>query len=542
MPTKELKILKMHKKIFHFLLQDNNGRMILCASAVYDHATFICTIFRSKSYPEGDLQTMVAPGQRLFEKFCLKDISSECADSRFLKVDQSVIIGYAQNVSMARSIEECIEQCLIERFQCRSAMYFYTESACITNTESAMTQPTSFTREENDNVIYIQNDCPTILARQKQLENSTTAATESSPTAADEHIEDINVEAETMSSTRTINEGDNNKKRKKDEETRNTAAITVVNSSNGDNILKKRNDLNDLIYNVSYKEESKNSLGTDSGKFASFKEVTATSTIEEMSKMLERNLKKLITGSNTTSFNRRLKSLKQTKLQQVRKEFTSEENKQNQVEKNLPLEVENQEIEKTNSLVVVVHKRAEIQKPIKRLKIITLNGFKDENHFSQWSNWSPCKRSGERRIRRRKCYNLQKCIGALMEVKKCPKIIQEPEFRAVPDGHELRTTIDKKELLTPVPSERLNLANKTNVRTGIRMSISSQLQQSHLEKEPTEKTNEKVWSPWRGICQEFASGHPCKNHKIIGFESRDCLATDNDKCKGPFFRYCTISC
>lgn len=48
-----------------------------------------------------------------------EDAPTECADSRFLKVDQSVIIGYAKNVSMARSIEECIEQCLTEHFQCR---------------------------------------------------------------------------------------------------------------------------------------------------------------------------------------------------------------------------------------------------------------------------------------------------------------------------------------------------------------------------------------------------------------------------------------
>lgn len=58
--------------------------------------------------------------------------------------------------------------------------------------------------------------------------------------------------------------------------------------------------------------------------------------------------------------------------------------------------------------------------------------FFQEEHFSQWSNWSPCRRPGERRIRRRKCYNLQKCVGALMEVKKCPKTVQkEYEFRGI---------------------------------------------------------------------------------------------------------------
>lgn len=65
---------------------------------------------------------------------------------------------------------------------------------------------------------------------------------------------------------------------------------------------------------------------------------------------------------------------------------------------------------------------------------------------------------------------------------------------AVPDGRGLRMTMNKK---TRVSSERLNLANKTDVRTG----ISSQLQQSNSEKQSKERTSEQVWSSWRGICQ-----------------------------------------
>uniref|UniRef100_A0A1I8EM70 Uncharacterized protein n=1 Tax=Wuchereria bancrofti TaxID=6293 RepID=A0A1I8EM70_WUCBA len=113
------------------------------------------------------------------------------------------------------------------------------------------------------------------------------------------------------------------------------------------------------------------------------------------------------------------------KTAQIKKEFRSEGNEEKHFEKNLPLEVEKQHTERTNSVVVVFHERAKTQKPMNRLKIITLSGFKDEDHFSQWNNWSPCRRPGERSIRRRKCYNLQKCVGALMEVKKCPITIKE---------------------------------------------------------------------------------------------------------------------
>ncbi|VDM92362.1 unnamed protein product [Litomosoides sigmodontis] len=480
--------------------RDNRGRRILCASTVYDHATFVCTIFRSTSYPEGDLKTMVAPGQRLFEKFCLKDAQSECAESRFLKVDQAVIIGYAKNVSIVRSIEECMEQCFAEHFQCKSVMYFYTEGECITNTESAMTQPTSFAREESDKVIYIQNGCPAILARQRQLEKITTAdhqhseqSLEQPPSSAEEeHIKHLNVETETISSATTTAEGDSSKTKKEGEEIRNTASSIIANSS-VENTSNKQNDLNHRAEN-----KIKKSSAPDSRKLASIEQSPAASATEEMPGVLELNLKKLTTNSSTVSFsfNKRLKSLKQTKLQQMKEKLTSEGNEENHIRKNLPLEVrpsplqvESQQIEKTSS-------------PAKRLKITTLNEFKDEDHFSQWSNWSPCRRSGEKRIRRRKCYNLQKCVGSLMEVKKCPNTIQgDPEIRAIPDDHGIRTTVGMERLLLSVPRERLNLTSKADVKTGIQVGIASQLQKSYSDKESMEKANKNIWSAWRGVCQ-----------------------------------------
>lgn len=80
-------------------------------------------------------------------------------------------------------------------------------------------------------------------------------------------------------------------------------------------------------------------------------------------------------------------------------------------------------------------------------------------------------------------------------------ILNKTYKTAVPYGSGLQTTVDKERLLTPVLIERSNLANKTNLRTGILHGTSSQLQQSHSENESMKKTNEKIWSPWRGICQ-----------------------------------------
>lgn len=163
--------------------------------------------------------------------------------------------------------------CLLLMFQ--SAMYFYAEGECITNTESAMTQPASFAREENDKVIYIQNGCPAILARQKQLENSAIAAAKLSPIAVDDHIEDVKEE----------------------------------------NPLKQRKDLNNDVYSESNEEQSDDAIRTNFGNVSAVEEATTASTIKGMSKILARNLKKLRTDSGTVSFSKPPKSLRQTKLQ-----------------------------------------------------------------------------------------------------------------------------------------------------------------------------------------------------------------------------------
>lgn len=143
------------------------------------------------------------------------------------------------------------------------------------------------------------------------------SATESSPNVADERVEDADVKTETISSATTVDVSDNSKDKNEEEETRNaaTAIATVVNSSIEENMTKKRNDLNDRIHNDSYEEGSRNSFGTNSGKLLSFEDTAVASPIE-MSRMLEHNLKRPTTDDRrTASFNKRLKSLRKTKLQ-----------------------------------------------------------------------------------------------------------------------------------------------------------------------------------------------------------------------------------
>ncbi|EPB80578.1 PAN domain protein [Ancylostoma ceylanicum] len=217
--------------------RDRYGRSILCASFVYDHVSFTCTIFKEKAKPEGKADAVQAVGKRYFEKVCLGGIyflsglglsflffcsastaakmtldiiqkrgfllhhpppliiqknsmltefqvhlhtdavPVECADSQFIRADDSVLIGFARNVTLVETMEQCVEQCVKEQ-DCKSAMYFYEEGECITNTESALSKPSSFAKEENEKVVYFQNGCLTKL----QSQETTTTSTEPSTT------------------------------------------------------------------------------------------------------------------------------------------------------------------------------------------------------------------------------------------------------------------------------------------------------------------------------------------------------------------------
>nr|pir protein C52B11.1 [imported] - Caenorhabditis elegans [Caenorhabditis elegans] len=139
--------------------RDKFDRPIVCHSFTYDHASFSCTIHKEKSAPVGSAQIENSVGKRYFEKICLShNIPQQCAQTQFIRVDQSVLVGYAVNMTLTDSIESCAAQC-VQEADCKSAMYFYEDGECITNKESAMTKPAGFTKEENDKVIYFQNGC-----------------------------------------------------------------------------------------------------------------------------------------------------------------------------------------------------------------------------------------------------------------------------------------------------------------------------------------------------------------------------------------------
>uniref|UniRef100_A0A914WD04 Apple domain-containing protein n=1 Tax=Plectus sambesii TaxID=2011161 RepID=A0A914WD04_9BILA len=140
--------------------KDIKGRTILCASFNYDHVSFSCRIFREKSKPDGIASVRASPGERFFEKFCLPSSAPlDCGESHFYRADQAVLVGYAKNATIVKTLEECVAVCLNEAFPCKSAMFFYEEGECITNTESAESMPEVFAKEEVDKVVYFENAC-----------------------------------------------------------------------------------------------------------------------------------------------------------------------------------------------------------------------------------------------------------------------------------------------------------------------------------------------------------------------------------------------
>uniref|UniRef100_A0A915D944 Apple domain-containing protein n=1 Tax=Ditylenchus dipsaci TaxID=166011 RepID=A0A915D944_9BILA len=142
--------------------KDPNGRLVFCASVVYDRDQSQCLMYRKSSEPDGELLRKPEDGKRYFEKFCLaEDVPRDCANKQFVRVDDYILKGYAQATAVFPSMAECVAHCIRKKeFECRSAMYFYEEGECITNLESAITRPDDFMKpDDDDKVVFFHNGC-----------------------------------------------------------------------------------------------------------------------------------------------------------------------------------------------------------------------------------------------------------------------------------------------------------------------------------------------------------------------------------------------
>uniref|UniRef100_A0A915BBB7 Apple domain-containing protein n=1 Tax=Parascaris univalens TaxID=6257 RepID=A0A915BBB7_PARUN len=459
--------------------RDNKGRSILCASFTYDHAFFTCTIYRSKSSPDGDLETEAAVGKRFFEKFCIdEELPVECADSQFLRADQSVIIGYAKNVSIVESLEECATQCLKERFPCKSAMYFYEEGECITNTESALTKPSSFAREESDRVIYFHSGCNIVLERQKLLdaatETETTTESSEATTLPQETTTDA-VGSVTLEADRVISDGDSHQNGEEG-----TPAITS--KVDEDAVDKNDKKQNRDVEKLNEKEISR----------------------EKVKKLRERKVKmnggekrplRLQAGSDISEV---------AALDEV--EIDSEEEEKEERKKELKVKKGSKDNAGKKVHEAMGKKR---------------NNEEDKQASGKMKAKSSSKGGGCRQ-------DDESPNEDESETKQTKAYNNHPRALSTTDDEHKK--VDPAVLLAEqhreeVGASEVTIKKKAKAR-GVAQKSSRKLKIKSLAQ----------------VDEEFASGQPCKNHEVIGFESRECIAKDPTRCIGPFFRYCTLPC
>ncbi|GMT06306.1 hypothetical protein PENTCL1PPCAC_28480, partial [Pristionchus entomophagus] len=461
---------------------DNKGKSIECASFAYDHVSFTCTFYVTKSLPEGKAATKQAVGKRYFEKFCLSESSvPTCAEAQFIRADDSVLIGFAANVSLVDSLEECVSTCVKEP-ACKSAMYFYEEGECITNTESALSRPASFAREDTEKVIYFQNGC---LTRSAFVESSSTRP-----------VENIDFEAETkktrgesasaelpLSGEEEESEEEpvtTTKAPKKRRSKTTTSAVTTTTTTEAPEDLEAEYDEDD-------KEEEPSTTVAPKKK-----ESKKRGDEKEVIKKFKKHPKNF--ASKTVHY----KAQKGAKTNVAK--VSNEE-----------------EVDPADSSIESVDDETDLSDPY-------------TTFFSEWSDWTPCKTSGERRIRRRKCLDLRRCLGALMQVENCPALTTKtPELVTEDELKSVRSIV-----AAPLEGDPL---------AGIDTVTSSPEPEVEIAQVGASDVGDGyIWSPWLGTCQKFASGQPCNNNEMIGFESRECVAKDPSQCQGPFFRYCTLPC
>ncbi|KAH7711190.1 protein C52B11.1 [Aphelenchoides avenae] len=577
--------------------RDPGGRIMLCGSFVYHHESFECRIFRRDSVPDGPLNKTSAVGKRYFEKFCLGEgVPVECANKQFPRVDEFILKGYAQSSAIVPSLAECISECMrTTDFECKSAMYFYEEGECITNIASANEHPEDFAQpEDGDKVIFMQNGCVTEATTSSEStkeqsttqelltteEPTTTTKASAAPTTTEKDEEPSATEeapkakatkstkkAAKKTTTEAPKEPTSNATEAVTDETTEAASkpttspateaeTDLFESTNATKAIRKSRPTTETPLVTADTSKTKDASAASTMSEA---DAPSTPTTEEKSEESTIPIKKHPKDIDTRLYGaKRLEMASDGTLKLQEDETKDDIVVEDRVEKTTASEPAEWEEPPANGPPSPPPKALSPRKPkpgvldtTKKLAIKELPPLEDrpqptstteqsngsggeDGSFSKWGNWTECTQPGERRIRRRKCLDLRRCRGALMQVGYCPRDIgttQAPETEST-DGP-----------VGPVRSP-LPVAREGGSSAGSPPSIlPQQLPQKELKPLPAgAPAFDEIWTPWTGVCQQFASTQPCKNSETIGFEARECIAKDPRVCKGPFFRYCTAKC
>ncbi|VDO23795.1 unnamed protein product [Haemonchus placei] len=573
--------------------RDRFGRSILCASFVYDHASFTCTIFKEKAKPEGKADVIQSVGKRYFEKVCLggnvptqlfneslfywiffhsDDVPMECADSQFIRADDSVLIGFARNVTLVETMEQCVEQCVKES-DCKSAMYFYEEGECITNTESALSKPSAFAKEENEKVVYFQNGCLTKLQTQESVTEAVEATTMSESSETTDEVETAETESPTLTTTEpsdSTDESDGAEMGQESDSGRVTAAATEepevsdsMETADDHEASEIEQPSHTAAENVSEDEDVEETTSAETTPAAI--EVTTADLEPEMKVedddedyVAEDDSEDTETATTVRQLEKKGEKASYIKYKKHPKNFAS---KIRTPEKEPEAETETTPADDVEEKAVAGSSSAEEEigdsfageddgEPVegemapvegkKHLSIKRVLENKEDGepsycnllkeyptYFSDWSDWTPCTKAGERQIRRRKCLDLRRCLGALMQVRNCPAVLPEPVRKFF--FSTFKYILNKK---SHVPTDFLESGPIESVRSVIDVPRIPEY----------DDTDGRCYNFVIFFLQHFASGQPCNNGEMIGFESRECIAKEPSLCEGPFFRYCTLPC
>uniref|UniRef100_A0A7E4ZUZ3 Apple domain-containing protein n=1 Tax=Panagrellus redivivus TaxID=6233 RepID=A0A7E4ZUZ3_PANRE len=551
--------------------RDADGRLVLCASFSYDHIDFTCSIYKKKSSPDGTLERVAVTGKRYFEKFCLDESASkECANRAFGRVDDSLLTGYAKATSFHATLEGCVNKCLNETFKCKSAMYFYEEGECITNVESAISKPEDFgPPEDGDRVIYIANGClPKIVEEKKKgaskkklvqkkkskleklgkkkvviQEVTTTEAPAESAETEESTTPEVTAEQEQVeeATTAVIAEDEQFKtfeavNHPKDIASKLYGAKQLSKSENG--TIEVDDSLVENTTSAAEESGEEATEATEAAETTEAVEATTEAAAEDNEDEEESETETADEADDSTSDDEPLVAESESEetttsagnapIESTDIVIRVDEDTNGPVVQQKPEEPEEKSSLKAKPVKEGVTKQLAIQK-----LVVPAEVREEDNYFSEWAEWTPCTQPGERKIRRRKCLDLKKCKGALMQVDWCPRNLPVTSTEA-PDSAETGPVGPVRE---PLPVAKTDEGSPPGI-------LPEQLPRKKLKPLPAGAPGsaDDIWSPWLGVCQQFASTQPCKNNEQIGFESRECIAKDPKKCNGPFFRYCTIVC
>ncbi|KAI6187682.1 hypothetical protein M3Y98_00270800 [Aphelenchoides besseyi] len=522
-----------------------NNKPFNCSSYTYNDETRRCKLYAQRTYPDGPLERRTtSKPKRFFEKYCLPEsISKRCAKTEFMRVDEMLLSGFAQATATFQTLAECMTHCVEEKeFVCKSAMYFYEEGECITNLETINDNATLIHVEDDDRVIFVQNDCylkeqemkkqkehgeisttpKTTTQSTTERETTTTSTPRPTTTAEAKPIETTTLQEET---TAMIKE---------------KVEIMKPQKKIGDSKqIKEFKQPSDRKEKIDFNTGSQGSIDTrridlhitetpelDTGSSES-SVVDGTAQLDTEEKVEDSTPKQQLYGAETlkTEDNLGIEHMVDSLDLLTTTEFSLLKTTKDTKPSNA--------IKEKNSL-----KEFHLSGPTNELRPVSEEG----RFFSTWENWTPCSNIGERRVRRRKCLDTKKCRGSLMQLDYCPPelVLRNANEEQAEEDAFSHGPIGPVRQPLPVSVDASNEANGAPPAI-----LPPQLPQKTREPLPDGAPAgrpEDVWSPWLGVCQHFVSSQPCKNNQVIGFESRECIAKDPQACKGPFFRYCTLAC